>query len=133
MATLRRTLAAFAGFLALLAVTAPRLPAAPATYAGTIVSVDRQAGTVVVGDVGPAGAAGEPRVTPRTIAITPTTAFVRVARATAVPPTGWPGNYVETALTPWALKPGDYVTVEAEPSGGRPVARKVTVVDTGRP
>jgi hypothetical protein len=133
MATLRHTLAAVAGSLALVAVTASGAPAAPTTYAGTVVSVDRQAGTVVVGDVGPAGAAGEPRVTPRTIAVTPTTAFVRVARTAAVPPTGWPGNYVETPLAPWAVKPGDFVTVEAEPSGDRPVARKVTVVDTGQP
>jgi hypothetical protein len=107
--------------------------AATALYAGVVQSVDKAAGTIVVGDMGPRLKSGESKATPRTIRVGPSTEFVRVKRSPGVAPSGWFGDYVETRLAPWQVKPGDWVTVVVERGPDGVTATKITVVDTDEP
>jgi hypothetical protein len=108
-------------------------PAAAGRRAGLVMSVDRSAGTIVLGDMGPRLPSGESKVTPQAIRVTPSTQFVRVRRAEDIAPSGWRGDYVESRLPAWEVKPGDWVTATVEDEGARPTAVKVMVVDTTGP
>lgn len=98
-------------------------------YAGDVLAVDRSAGRIVVGDMGPLLGNGNSEVTRRSIQVTPATEFVMVTRATGVAPSGWAGDYLETRLPAWDVKPGDFVSVTVKPDPSGPEAVKVTVVD----
>jgi hypothetical protein len=102
---------------------------AAARRAGLVMSVDKAAGTIVLGEMGPRLPSGESKVTPQTIRVTPSTEFVRVKRAADTAPSGWIGDYVESKLPAWDVQPGDWVTATVEGGGARPTAVKVTVVD----
>ena len=43
-----------------------------------------------------------------------TTTFVRVSRVSGAGPSGFVGDFVETPLATWTVKPGDYVAVEVD-------------------
>jgi hypothetical protein len=97
-------------------------------YSGTVFSVDRSAGVVVVGDVGPWRIEdGVTQVDRRTIAVTPSTEFVSVRRASGPAPSGWVGDFVESVLPGWHVKPGDWVTVLVTAGGTRPTAVRIYV------
>ncbi len=120
--------------VSILALTAAGATEAKAlTCAGLVLAVDRVGGTIVVGDMGPLLSSGKSEVTRRTIQVTPSTEFVRVKRASGVAPSGWDGDYVETRLAAWDVKPGDFVAVTSEGHGQSLKAVKVTVVDPSKP
>ena len=103
-----------------------------ARYSGTVVAVDRAAGAIVVEGMGPWRVMdGATQVERRTINVTPTTELVRVKRASGVAPSGWMGDFVESAPAEWQMKPGDWVTVTLAPDAPRPTAIRVTVGDAG--
>ena len=95
---------------------------------GTILALNKEAGTIVVGEVGPWRVKeGATEITPRTVAVTAGTEFKQVKRAAGAGPTGWVGEFVEVAIAPWELKKGDFVTVQVRPEGARLTAVKVAV------
>jgi hypothetical protein len=97
-------------------------------YSGTVLSVDRSAGVIVVGDMGPWRIKdGVTQVDRRTIAVVPSTEFVSVRRAKGRAPSGWIGDFVESALPEWQVQPGDWVTVLVKGDDGRPTAVRITV------
>jgi Cu/Ag efflux protein CusF len=96
-------------------------------HSGSVTAVDRSAGTITLGELGPWKVVrGQTVVTPRVIAVTPETEFARVRRG-AEGETSWSRDFVEERLAPWEVKPGDFVTVECRREGARMVALKVTV------
>jgi hypothetical protein len=124
------------GIAALLVVSlaapaiAGRSEAAERRYSGTVAAVDRPARTIVVEGMGPWRVKdGVTQVESRTIAVTASTALMGIKRASGVAPSGWMGDYVESALPEWQVKPGDWVTVILEPDGGRPTASRIDVVE----
>ena len=79
------------GFVvALLVVLALPLWAGETTnISGTIVALNKEAGTIVVGEVGPWRVKeGATEITPRTVAVTAGTEFKQVRRAEGAGPTG---------------------------------------------
>jgi hypothetical protein len=119
----------------ILAWAAPAWPAdQEARYSGTVVSVDRAGGLIVVEGMGPWRVeGGVTQLERRSIAVGPSTALVKVRRASGVAPSGWTGDFVESMLEPWQVGGGDWVTVTFKHDGGRPAAIRITVVDPGAP
>ena len=118
--------------LTVLAVVAPAIPgrsdARDGKYSGTVVAVDRTAGTILVEGMGPWQIKeGVTQLERRTIGVMPSTAFVRLKRATGPAPSGWVGDFVESALPGWQVKPGDWVTVTVKADDKRPIAIRVDV------
>lgn len=105
--------------------------AATARHSGVVMTVNQAAGTVVVGDMGPRLKNGDSKMAPRTVRVTPSTDFVRVKREPGAAPSGWVGDYTETKLAAWTVKPGDWVTITTE--GEHLTAVKIIVVDTSEP
>jgi len=90
---------------------------------------ERGGGTVVVADVGRLPANGTSEITPRRVHVTSATEFVRVERTRGAAASGWVGDYVETPLPRWDLRPGGFVTVTVSPGASGDVdAVKLTVV-----
>ncbi|HET8531399.1 MAG TPA: hypothetical protein VFO08_09640 [Methylomirabilota bacterium] len=103
-----------------------------AKYSGTVVAVDRGAGTIVVEGMGPWRVKdGVTQLERRTIGIVPSTELMRLERASGVAPSGWPGDFVESALPEWQVKPGDWVTVAVKLDGARMTAIRIDVADPG--
>lgn len=101
-------------------------------YSGTVVAVDRAAGAIVVEGMGPWRVKdGVTQLERRTIVVTPSTELMRLERATGVAPSGWPGDFVESALPEWQVRPGDWVTVVVKPDGTRMTAIRIDVADPG--
>jgi hypothetical protein len=104
-------------------------------YAGSVVDLNRATGIIVVADVGPLLANGTSEVAERRVRVTPTTQFARVERTRGAAPSGWVGDYVETALPQWHVRPGDFVAVTVAPGApggsGDVDAVTITVVDAG--
>ncbi len=121
------------GLFSLLAVTSACAETVTARHSGVVVAVDKAAGTIVLGDMGPKPKSGGSKLTHYTTTLTPSTAFVRVRRGAGTAPSGWVGDYVETKLQAWDIKPGDWVTVGVEAGKQRMTAVTVTVVDTTEP
>jgi hypothetical protein len=118
--------------LTVLAVVAPAIPgwsdARGGKYSGTVVAVDQAAGTIVVEGMGPWRIKeGVTQLERRTIGVMPSTEFVRLTRATGPAPSGWVGDFVESALPGWQVKPGDWVTVTVKTDDKRPTAVRVDV------
>lgn len=118
--------------LSILALAVPHRSDA-ARHAGLVIAVDKAAGTIVMGDMGPRLRDGLGEITRYTLQVAPSTEIVRVKRAAGVAPSGWFGDYVETRLSAGDVKPGDFVAVTSEGKGRRLKAVKVTVVDTSEP
>jgi hypothetical protein len=122
-----RSLAALVTLLSIVAAAAPARSEG-VRHSGTVLSIDRDAGAIVLGEVGPWQVRqGETVVTRRTVTITDDTAFVRVERADE-PPSGFPGDFVERDLERWAVRAGDFVTVETTGEGARLVAARIAIV-----
>jgi len=99
-------------------------------YAGDVLAVDTATGRIVIGDMGPLLNDGRSEITPRTILLTPSTEFTRVARTRGVAPSGWIGDFVTTRLAPSDIRPGDFVAVTVTPEANGAQALKITVVET---
>ena len=105
-----------------------RAGAETTNISGTILALDKEAGTIVVGEIGPWRVKdGVTEITPRTLSVTAATEFRQVKRAPGIGPRGWVGDFVEVALGAWELKQGDFVTVEVRHEGPRLTAVKVAV------
>lgn len=120
--------------LTVLAVVAPAIPgwsdARGGKYSGTVVAADQTAGTIVVEGMGPWRIKeGVTQLERRTIGIMPSTEFVRLKRASGPAPSGWVGDFVESALPGWQVKPGDWVTVTVKTDDKRPTAVRIDVSD----
>jgi hypothetical protein len=97
-------------------------------YSGTVVTVDPSAGVIVVEGMGPWQIKeGVTQVERRTVGVTSATAFVRVKRATGPAPSGWVGDFVESGLPAWQVKPGDWVTAITMAGDKRPTAIRIYV------
>ena len=97
-------------------------------HSGTVLSIDPQRGVLVLGEIGPWRVKhGETVVTRRRISLTPETKFDVFVRVNV--PGRFAGDYIEVALDPTDVAPGDFVTAECVREGGRLVARTVTVAE----
>lgn len=97
-------------------------------HSGRVIAVDRDAGTIVLDELGPwTVRRGATVTTRRAITVPPGTEFVRVQRAEDAP-SGFPGDFVEVPLEPWRVEVGTFVTVEGVQVNGRLTARRVVVV-----
>lgn len=106
---------------------------APTYHSGRVEALDRTAGSLVVGEVGPWRVTeGKTEVTRRTISVTSSTGWVRLSRADGAGPSGWMGGSVEASLAPWDIKAGDVVTVQVRREGRRLVAMKIAVATPDR-
>lgn len=122
-----RPLAALATLLSIVAGAAPAASEG-VRHSGTIISIDRDAGAITLGEIGPwLVRQGETVITRRTMTITGETAFVRIERMPE-PPSGFHGDFVERGVERWAVRLGDFVTVETTREGQRLVATRVAVV-----
>jgi hypothetical protein len=121
----------------MLAIAASPIPGSSgdvgeARYSGTVVAVDRAAGTIVVEGMGRWRVKeGVTQLERRTIVVAPSTELVRLKRATGEAPSGFSGDFVESALPEWQVKPGDWVTVAAKSTGTRMTAVRIDVADPG--
>ena len=121
----------------MLAIAATPIPGSSgdvgeARYSGTVVAVDRAAGTIVVEGMGPWRVKdGVTQLERRTIVVAPSTELVRLRRATGEAPSGFSGDFVESALPEWQVKPGDWVTVAVKVAGARMTAVRIDVADPG--
>jgi hypothetical protein len=98
-------------------------------HSGVIVDADEKAGTLVLAEIGPwKTRAGATVITRRTIVFTPETEFAIAFRAEEVA-SGFPNDFVEAPLEPWAVYVGDHVTIVCRHDGPRFVALKLTVTD----
>jgi hypothetical protein len=119
-------LTALAVLLSIVAGAAPAR-AEGVRRSGTILAVDRHAGAITLGEVGPwVVRDGETVITRRTVKITDETAFVRIERMPEAP-SGFPGDFTERRVEPWALQPGDFATIETADEGQALVAVRVAV------
>lgn len=121
-----------------LAVVASAMPgwsdAGAGKYSGMVVAVDRAAGTIVVEGMGPWRVKeGVTQLERRTFAVAPSTEFVGLKRASGTAPSGWTGDFVESALPGWQVQPGNWVIVTLAPDGRRPTAVKIDVWEPSEP
>jgi len=97
-------------------------------HSGTVVAVDRAAGTITIEVMGPWRVKEGQTVTTRvTVKPDESTAWTRARRAAGAGPSGWYGEVIEVPQDVWALKPGEYATVELQRAGDRQVTTRVTV------
>lgn len=123
-------LRSLAMLITLVSIVAGATPAGAdgARHSGTVITVDRDAGALVLGEVGPwLVRQGETVITRRTVTVTGDTTFVRIERRPETP-SGFPGDFVELGAERWAVQSGDFVTVETTRDGSRLVATRVAVV-----
>jgi hypothetical protein len=98
-------------------------------HSGSIVSIAEDARTFVLAEVGPWQTRdGATVITYRTITLAPETELAIVARDEA-PPSGFPGDFVETVLGPDGVYLNDYVTVDCRHEGQRMIALKIIVTE----
>jgi len=126
-----RRVGAVVGFALL--VMASAVGADASRYSGAVIAVDRSAGRIVVEDMGPALSDGKGEIAKRSILVTPSTAFAKVARTSGRAPSGFVGDFVETQLPAWEVQVGDWVAVSVKPGRRGAEALKITVVDTRQP
>jgi hypothetical protein len=99
---------------------------------GTVLAVDVEAGTLVIGAVGPWRVTnGETVITPLTVHFGPATRVVWVERDDDLGPTGWPGQFAEIRVSVRELRVGDFATVKTDRQDERLRAREITVVRPG--
>jgi hypothetical protein len=97
-------------------------------HSGSLLDVDADQGTIVLAELGPWRLDTETTViTVRTIVVTPDTDFALVRRVD--PSNGFSGDFVVDDVEPWAIYPGDFVTVDCVHRGRRLVALRILVVE----
>jgi carbohydrate-selective porin OprB len=119
---------AWLGAAALLVLSAtPSSAEEPARHSGTVVAVDRAAGTLVVGEVGPWRlVGGETAITKVTVRVSSSTQMM-VAERVPDGTEGFPGGFAERPLGARPVREGDFVTVTGVEEGGQLTAAKVVV------
>jgi len=115
--------------LLLLILAMPGAGQAAATrHSGTVVAVDRDAGTIVIEELGPWRVRGGQTVITRfTVKLDKPAWWTRARRATGAGPLGWEGEFIEVPQDAWGLRPGEYATIELTGAGKGQAARRVTV------
>jgi hypothetical protein len=127
--TTRQSYLAVTVAAALLSLAAIAWAGGDLSVSGTVTSIDPANGILVVTEMGPwTIEKGQTVMTRRTFMLTARTEFARVSRSDSPAPTGWSGDFVEAPAAPDQLRPGDFVTVEAERGGPHLIARRVTLV-----
>ena len=96
-------------------------------HSGVIVSIDTAAHELRLQEMGPWKSEATKPVT-SSIGFGPDTEFEMVTRAQGANPQGWIGGYVESALAPSGVRPGDFATVTVERDHRGPEAAMVQVV-----
>lgn len=105
-----------------------------ARYSGTVLSVDRTAGVIAIGEVGPWRVKdGQTEITRRTVRVTSATRLVRARRSPEGGASGWPGGFVEVPLTASEIRAGDFVTAEVDSRGEPSTALAITLATPGSP
>jgi len=113
-------------------LAAAQAAAGPIKYAGAVRTVDTMRGFLVVEDVGPWVGKTETPITPRTIALSPSTEYF-VAERAAQGDTGYRNDYVKARANPSEIKVGAFVSVECQPDGDQCTASKLVVVRPSEP
>lgn len=115
--------------LVLLSLAGPGWAQGAATrHSGTVVAVDRAAGTITIEAIGPWRVKdGQTVVTRFTVKPNGSTVWTRARRASGAGPSGWDGEFIEVPQDAWGLKSGEYATLDLQRAGKRRVATRVTV------
>jgi len=104
------------------------MTAVASDHSGTVVAIDKRAGTLVIGEIGPWRVKdGETLVTRRTVAVTRSTEFVAASRSPDAGPSGWVGEWIEVPVDVSAVNQDDFITVRVRKAGRAWVADKVTI------
>jgi hypothetical protein len=116
-----------------LALVAPATaPAQVVKHFGVLLDVDADAWTIVLAEMGPWRLDTETAViTVHTVAVTGDTEFLLVRRGAA--PSGVVGDLITEEIEPWAIYPGDFLTVDCVRRGEWMVALRIVVVEDGAP
>ena len=101
--------------------------ASTSAHSGVIVSIDTAMHRLGLQEMGPWKSEATKPVT-RSIHFGPDTKFEIVTRTQGADAQGWIGGYVESALAPSAVRPGDFATVTVERNHKGPEATTVQVV-----
>lgn len=110
------------------AAAAPALATETTRHSGTVVMIDPARGSLVIEEVGPwVVKDGVTVVTRRSIVLTSATKFNMFMRVDV--PGRFAHDFIEVALDPGDVSPGDFVTAECIRRGGRLVALTVTVAE----
>ncbi len=111
---------------------AAQAAAGPMRYAGTVRTVDLTTGSLVVEDVGPATRETDTPVTPRTIALGPSTEYFVAERADKGD-SGYRNDWATVRASRSEIKVGEFVAVECQQEGDRCTASKLVVVRPSAP
>lgn len=114
-------------FVIVIAAGMPSMAADRPRQSGTVASIDPAAHTITLEEIGPWHGPTTPP-TRRTIPFSPSTRIELVKRSAQPTAGGWPGEYVESPLSPAEVRPGDFATVELAHENGRLVATTIDVV-----
>lgn len=109
------------------ALASPALASEASLHSGLIVSIDLATHQLRLEEMGPWRGEGTKPVT-RSIDFGAATKFELVTRTKGANPQGWIGGYVESALAPSGVRPGDFATVTVERGDKSPQAATVEVV-----
>lgn len=101
-------------------------------YSGVVLGVDREAGTIILGELREWWTVRGLEVIHRPIVVELATVSVRVRRPPQAPGRDR-GEWTEEPLDPGGLHEGDVVTVDCVYEGSRVVATTITLLDEGRP
>lgn len=110
-----------------LVLSGPALAAEVSAHSGEIVAIDTAAHRLQLAEMGP-WKGGRTRPAVHSFEFGPRTRFALVTRATGADRTGWMHGYVESVLTPSAVRPGDFATVTFSRSARQPEAATVEIV-----
>ncbi len=127
---------AFASVLAALGMTVFVLATGAAgqeqKHSGVIVEVGPGPRTITVEEMG-LWTGPDSRPQRQIIRLTSQTRIERVSRSDSAPAAGdWPGGFTASQLNAAELRPGDFATVTATPSGGELIAESIAVVQPPR-
>jgi hypothetical protein len=106
-------------------IASPALAAETALHTGTIVAENTNRDTITIEEMGPWHGPGT-RPVRREFHLTPRTTVQLAIRKSD--PGGVHGVFVDQALRPTDLRPGDYATVTVEREGGKAIATKIEIV-----
>jgi hypothetical protein len=115
-----------------LALTAVSYGAETVRYSGVILGVDREAGTIILGELREWWTVRGAEIVRRPMVVEMATASVRVRRPPEAPGRDR-SEWTEEPLDPGGLHEGDVVMVDCVYEGSRVVATTITLLDEKRP
>lgn len=110
-----------------LVASSPVLAADVSSYSGRIVAIDTRAQKLVLEEMG-LWMSEQTKPVTHSLEFGPGTKFELVTRAKGANPQGWIGGYVESAVAPSAVRPGDFATVTIDRDRKGREALRVQVV-----